>query len=323
MTTVAVVIPTLRRPEPLARCLAALAAQTHLPDELVVVTSTGDASTEAAVASSPTPVTLVRCDEPGVLAAMAAGAAATSAELVVFTDDAAEAPPAWLEQLVAALERSTLVGAAGGRDVVEHPDGTLEDAPRTSDVGRLTWYGRHDGGHHLGSAPSRDVAFLKGVNAAYRRHALGIPHGLRGEGAQVHFEVAMGRFARRRGYRLVYDPAIEVAHRPAPRQGEDQRGAPSPRAVSDAAYNLVVAIGGVRGACRVGYATVLGDRGSPGLGYALAVSLRGERGAVRRARSAIAGTLAGGWALARGRGLTYSTVPAARVAGDATSTSAS
>jgi GT2 family glycosyltransferase len=322
VTTVAVVVPTFRRPEPLARCLAALAAQTRPPDELVVVTSPGDADTDAVVAGSTARVTVVRCTAPGVLAAMAAGAAAATAEVVAFTDDDAEAPPTWLEQLLAVLAASPLVGAAGGRDVVEHPDGTFEDTPRTSDVGRLTWYGRHVGAHHLGQGPARDVAFLKGVNAAYRRHALGLPHGLRGEGAQVHFEVAMGRFARARGYRLVYDPAIEVAHRPAPRQGEDQRGAPSPRAVSDASYNLVVAIGGLRGACRVLYATALGDRGSPGVLYALAAALRGDLGAVRRARSAIAGTLAGGWALVRGRGVTYSTV-SSRSAGDATSTSAS
>jgi hypothetical protein len=171
----------------------------------------------------------------------------------------------------------------------------------------VAWFGRHVGGHHLGQGPPRDVAFLKGVNSAYRRRALAIPKGLRGTGAQAHLEVAIGRYARSLGYRLVYDPDITVAHHPAERQGGDQRTGPSSEAVADAAYNLVVAIGGRTGLARVLYATLLGDRGAPGLGRAAVAVLRGDRETARRLVPSVRGSLAGGWALARGRGVTYET----------------
>lgn len=248
---------------------------------------------------------MLALDEHGVLAAMAAGARATGCDVVCFTDDDAVPPPDWLERLAAVLEGSELVGGAGGRDVIV-ADGE-PDGPLTPDVGRVAWYGRHVGGHHLGEGPPRDVAFLKGVNAAYRRGALAIPRGLRGTGAQAHLEVAIGRHVRSLGYRLVYDPAITVAHHPAARHGDDQRGGPSRQAVFDASYNLVVAIGGVTGLARVAYATLVGDRGAPGLGRWAVAVLRSDRETARRLVPSVRGSLAGGLALARGRGVTYET----------------
>jgi GT2 family glycosyltransferase len=300
-----VVVPSYARPVELARCLDALARQRRAFDEIVVVTRADDPGTAEVARSSATRCTVLSLDEPGVLAAMAAGTRAMSTDVICFTDDDAVPPPDWLERLAATLERSELVGGAGGRDEV-FVDGTPE-GPRTEDVGRVAWFGRHVGGHHLGAGPPRDVAFLKGVNSAYRRRALAIPNGLRGMGAQAHLEVAIGRHARSLGYRLVYDPAITVAHHPAARQGDDQRAGPSTEAVFDAAYNLVVAIGGVTGLARVTYATLLGDRGAPGLGRAAVALLRGDRETARRLVPSVRGSLAGGWALVRGRGVTYET----------------
>ena len=290
----------------LSRCLAALGCQHLSFDEIVVATRLDDPGSAAAARASPTPCTVLELDAPGVLAAMVAGTRATSSEIVCFTDDDAVAPPDWLERLDAALAGAALVGGVGGRDVIV-VDGSPLDAPRTNDVGRVSWFGRHVGHHHLGAGSARDVAFLKGVNAAYRRRALGLPRGLRGAGAQAHFEVAVGRYAREQGYRLVYDPAICVEHHPAARQGGEQRGAPSPRAVSDAAYNLVVSIGGRTGLRRVAYAAVVGDRGAPGLVRALLAAVRGDRETARRLVPSVRGTLAGGWALLRRRGVRYET----------------
>jgi Glycosyl transferase family 2 len=316
---VAVIVPTHRRPDALARCLAALATQDRAPNEVVVAASGDDAATAQVVTAAAVPCRLVTVAAPGVLAAMSAGVRATDADVVCFTDDDAEPAADWVARLAAALAADARVGGAGGRDVVAHADGSVEDTPRTHDVGRVTWYGRHVGGHHLGVGPPRDVSFLKGVNAAYRRAALGLPLGLRGDGAEAHFEVAVGRFARAAGYRLVYDPATTVAHHPAPRHGEDQRAGtidagtdgrvpgPSPRAVADAAYNLVVAIGGSRGLARVGYAVVLGDRGAPGLGRAAVALATGDRATARRLAPSLRGTLAGAWAILTRRGLRYET----------------
>jgi GT2 family glycosyltransferase len=307
VTSYCAVVPTFGRPVELARCLDALGRQQRAFDEILVVTRVDDPTAAVVAASSPTPCTVLALDAKGAVAAMAAGARASTAEVICFTDDDAVAPPDWLERLESALGRSELVGGAGGRDEIVLDTGAASEGPRTHDVGRVTWYGRHVGGHHLGQGPPRDVSFLKGVNSAYRRRALGIPEGLRGTGAQAHLEVAVGRYARSHGYRLVYDPAITVEHHPAPRHGDDQRTGPSHEAVRDAAYNLVVAIGGVTGLVRVLYATLVGDRGAPGLGRAVAAALRGDHETTRRLAPSVAGSLAGGWALLRGRGLTYET----------------
>ena len=176
MPTLAVVIPTYRRPRELARCLAALALQTRPPDE-VVVAAFDDPDAAGVADRAPLTCTLVAVDLPGAAAAMVAGTRATGARLICFTDDNAVPPPRWVERLEDALDDPT-VGGAGGRDVVvDEGSGRTEDGTRTEDVGRLTWYGRHVGGHHLAEGAPRDVAFLKGVNAAYRREALacGVP----------------------------------------------------------------------------------------------------------------------------------------------------
>ncbi|HEV3212303.1 MAG TPA: glycosyltransferase family A protein [Acidimicrobiales bacterium] len=307
MTRYAIVVPTFGRPDDLTRCLDALGAQRRPFDEIVVATRTDDPVSASVAKASETRCTVLELEDKGVLAAMAAGARASSADVVCFTDDDAVAPPDWLERLDAALDGDARVGGAGGRDAIVVNGTATAAQSHTSGVGRVTWYGRHVGRHHLGAGGARDVAFLKGVNAAYRRRALGLPHGLRGAGAEAHYEIAVGRYARSQGYRLVYDPAITVEHHPAPRRGGDQRSAPSPAAISDASYNLVVAVGGFRGLARVAYATLVGDRGAPGLGRALLAVLRGDRATARRLGPSVRGSLAGGWALVRGRGVTYET----------------
>jgi hypothetical protein len=306
VTTLAVVVPTHHRPVTLAACLAALAGQDRAPDEVLVVARTGDEDAARVVATAPLHCTLVELDEPGVLAAMAAGARASTSEIICFTDDDATAPAGWLSGLLLLLEVAPTVGAAGGRD--ELFDGHVPRVePLTNNVGRLTWFGRHVGNHHLGAGPRREVAFLKGVNAGYRRGALGLPRGLRGSGAQAHFEIAIGRHVRSLGLALLYDPALTVQHRPAARLGEDTRADPSSVAVSDASYNRVVAIGGVRGLVRCVYAVAVGDRGSPGVLRALVALVRHDAVTAHKFAPAARGTVAGAWALLRGRGVTYET----------------
>jgi hypothetical protein len=307
VTTLAVIVPSYLRPELLARCLESIARQVRAPDEVIVVGRTSDPHVAAVAASAPVTCRLVTLDGPGVLAAMIAGVRASSAEIVAFTDDDAVPPPHWTERIVAEFEANALLGGFGGRDRIIEPDGTPRAEPLAAHVGELRWYGRHVGNHHLGTGTARRVRFLKGVNSAYRREALGLPEGLRGGGAQVHFEIAAGHYANAHGFVLRYDPAHYVEHHPGPRQGPDQRDAPTSQAVRDASYNLVVALGAGRGLVRVVYAVVVGDRGSPGVlraGFGLA---RGDRTTAGRLRASVSGTLAGGWALLRGRGITYVT----------------
>jgi GT2 family glycosyltransferase len=262
MSRVSIVVPSYRRPERLAQSLAALQRQSRPVDELIVVCRREDAATHA-LAGDVAGVLRVEVEVPGVLAAMRAGARAASGEFIGFVDDDAEPHEGWLEGVMGHLNDAE-VGAVGGRDIVAHQP---EHKP-TGDVGRLTAYGKLIGNHHLGAGPARDVNVLKAANMVFRRAALALPDGLRGEGAQVHFEVATSLWAASQGWRLVYDPGLVVDHFAGTRFDEDARRTKSSRATANAAFNLALCLGALRPDLRrrrLAYALLAGDRGAPGL----------------------------------------------------------
>lgn len=269
---VTVVIPSYRRPDQLARCLAGIAAQTLYPEELIVVVRQGDRETEDLLATWPGGLTVVSVDSPGQVAALQAGAERVSTDIVAFTDDDAVPRRDWLAGLARHF-RDPSVGAVGGRDVV-HGDvlsqsieaGTASGQFR---VGLISTWGRLSGNHHVGVGPARDVDTLKGVNMAVRSRVLAFPKGLRGAGAQVHNEVSVCLWVRLQGCRVIYDPSVVVDHFPAPRHDSDTRDGAAPEATANAAFNLtasVLALAPRLAARRMVYGVLVGDAGVPGLG---------------------------------------------------------
>ncbi|RZJ19485.1 MAG: glycosyltransferase family 2 protein [Brevundimonas sp.] len=118
MSDVAVLIPTLRRPESLTRALRSLFGHTAAMREIVVVDNdpqgTAGPVVEALRAEAPCPLVLVHAPTPGVATARNAGLAATDAPLIAFLDDDEAASPGWLAALLD-------VQAATGADVVFSP----------------------------------------------------------------------------------------------------------------------------------------------------------------------------------------------------------
>ena len=158
--------------------------------------------------------------EGGTVTALYAGLAHVSGKLVAIIDDVAVPRFDWLERLEATFDDDT-VGAVGGRDVVHH-GGDIEEG-WVPVVGRLTWYGKPVGNHHLGIGGARDVDFLKGCNFAFRRDEFKIPMGLLGSGAQQSQDMASCLEVRRLGSRVVYDPRIVVDHCPGERYDKNGR----------------------------------------------------------------------------------------------------
>ena len=122
---VAILIPTLRRPQSLERALVSVFAQIGVQDriaEIVVVDNDPDASAQGAcnrlAASCPWRLAYVHEPHPGVATARNAGLGATAAPLIAFLDDDEEAPPTWLASLLDAQQRfdaDVVFGPVAGR----------------------------------------------------------------------------------------------------------------------------------------------------------------------------------------------------------------
>jgi succinoglycan biosynthesis protein ExoM len=111
MNDVAVIVPTLRRPESLERALRSLFVQVAVADRIcaiVVADNDPQGSARAVVdrltSHSPWPLTYRHAPHPGVATARNAGLAATSAPLIAFLDDDEAASPTWLCELIRAHE---------------------------------------------------------------------------------------------------------------------------------------------------------------------------------------------------------------------------
>ena len=309
-------MPSWRRPDALRRCLRALASQSVAPGEVIVGVRDDDEATARCVAelapSYPVPLRRAATGEHGVIAAMNAALALATGEIIAFTDDDAEPHADWTERLSACFA-DPRVGGAGGRDwqPLERGD--------HADIGRVQWFGRVVGNHHLGVGPARPVDVLKGVNCAFRAsllRATGFDTRLAGDGAQMFWELALCLPLRRAGWTLIYDPAIAVEHHIAPRHDSDQRhrGVFSPAPQVDAVHNeTLVLLEHQRGAARAAFllwALLVGKRAEPGLLQLPRLLLAGDRDALARWRSTAAGRWRG-WTAFRHRGVdTASRLPA-------------
>ena len=126
---VSVVIPTYRRPELIARCLAAVLAQRLEPAafEVIVVDDGHDEATRAAVSAlapasgAPALVYLRPAHGRGPAVARNTGWRAARAPLVAFTDDDTLPERDWLAEGLAALRDPTLAAVCGR---VRVPDAT-------------------------------------------------------------------------------------------------------------------------------------------------------------------------------------------------------
>lgn len=127
---VAVVIPTLRRPDELTRALRSIFAQQGAEGrlrEIIVADNDPEASArqtvEALTSESPVPLIWTHAPRPGVATARNTGLAATQAPLIAFLDDDEAASSGWLAALLrgqAATGADAVFGPIQGRV----PDGT-------------------------------------------------------------------------------------------------------------------------------------------------------------------------------------------------------
>jgi len=211
------------------------------PDEVLVVARDTDSETKALLQSldlSSLVLRTVTVKLPGQLAAMNAALSVARGDIIAITDDDAAPHPDCLARIEAHFQADSKLGGVGGRDWLYHGE-RLEGGARKT-VGKVQWFGRVVGNHHLGVGGPKEVDVLKGVNMSYQRTFLQGMHfdeRLRGAGAQVHNDMAFSLAVKRAGWKLIYDPAVAVNHYPAPCLDEDQRHRFSAEALSDMVHN--------------------------------------------------------------------------------------
>lgn len=158
MPSVAVVIPVKNGETTIARTVRAVLAQTLPPAEVVVVDNGSTDGTAAAAEEAGARV--IHEAKPGSYAARNAGLAATTSELVAFTDDDCMPADDWLERLVAPFADPGVAGAGG--EIV--PAGVSTPAERWAEDRDVLSQARAFNNEYL--------PYLATANAAYRRAVL-------------------------------------------------------------------------------------------------------------------------------------------------------
>lgn len=228
MTIISVFIPTYRRTKDLERCLNALKNQIRLPDKVLLTIRDTDEETKNFLElynHSPLEIITANVSEPGVLAAHNQGYKIVIGDIIAITDDDSAPKSDWLERIEKFYLEHPDIGGYGGRDVVHENGDPILDRLE-SKVGRVTWFGKVIGNHHLGFGDAREVDVLKGVNSSYRHQVIsGFQYDscLRGSGTNSHWELALGLYAKSQGWKLVYEPTLLVDHYPGKRVGMAER----------------------------------------------------------------------------------------------------
>jgi GT2 family glycosyltransferase len=121
MATISVVLPAYFSHATLGRCLAALAAQTRPPDEVIVVNSSDETDTAEVVSTFPQVHFIQSPQRLLPHAARNVGLAAARGDVLVCSDPDVVACRSWLAQLEAAVDGGhQMVG--GAMDMQSHPE---------------------------------------------------------------------------------------------------------------------------------------------------------------------------------------------------------
>ncbi|CAM3269124.1 glycosyltransferase family 2 protein [Paenibacillus lupini] len=292
---ISVIIPTYMRLDSLVEGLGGLYKQERLPDEILVIARDSDRETiDYLNARLDGRLRYGMVYTPGTVEALNTGLAQATGDVIVITDDDTVPYPDWLARIEKHYEDDDKLGGLGGKDWVYHSGRLLFGQARN--VGKLYWFGRMAGNHHIGVGDAREVDILKGANMSFRKKALenlSFDRMLRGSGAQVHLEIGISLLVKQSGWKLLYDPSVCVNHFPAERFDEDKRNAFNETACRNMAHNETYTIlkhsGAIRRAVYLVWIALVGSPPSPGFLQFIRMVPREKGAAYRKLRSTYRG----------------------------------
>ena len=276
LLTTSVLIPSYRRPDRLEACLIALARQTVLPGEVIVVWQGDDTRTEDVAATLvkqlPYRLVVLHSPNPGIVPAENLALENASGQVIYLIDDDAVPPPGWLERFLRFYTDSS-VGAVGGPADNYRQNDTLFDRRTVEPVGRLTWYGRAHGNMRTqalewrGRAPLV-VDHLVGYNMTLRRSAFDrFEAGLRPYWQTFEMDACLQ--VKARGYQVLFDFGNVVDHFPTNPAFSGGRDGDLQVKIYNPAYNVAFVLSrhtrGLLRAVRLSYLLLIGSVGNPGL----------------------------------------------------------
>jgi glycosyltransferase involved in cell wall biosynthesis len=243
--TVAVTIITRNRLESLRYCLACVAQQTHLPNEIIVVDSSTDSATGDFVKEHYPGACYVHMTAPLGSQPRLRNQALECAksDIIAATDDDGYPQPGWLEAILKSYGPG--VGAVGGR--ILQGDADAGKAGRRPNAGTITVVGGARADFNAVWSEPFEVDHLQGTNMSFRRDLLNQAGGWdltleSGYAAYEDTETCLR--IKRLGYKVIYTPHAIVQHGLEARQGGFTRdfGASVPLAYSvsrNAVYTML------------------------------------------------------------------------------------
>lgn len=231
-STLAVVIPTWRRPKRLIQLLQSLQQQLRIPDEILIVCRDTDRDSLEAVAAwgrdpkNPLSFTVLTVDHGGHLPPLIAALQRCKSDIFCLIDDDAIPREDWLLRFERGFS-DPAVGGIGGT-IVNHfdPKGGSPGRPAVEHPAKLSWFGR-SGNYRTGGANSRlfEADCPVGCNMAFRRVAMeGCFDMVLNNGSAISFETDVALNVKKKGFGVYYDPDSVVDHFLTARQIESQRG---------------------------------------------------------------------------------------------------
>jgi len=301
-----VAIPTFERPAYLGRAVRSVLMQTFAPDEVLVVHRRDDSETVMTFNGlQDLPhgnlLRFVAVDEPGFLPPIWQAVHNCSGNVIVFLDDDAEAHRDWLERL-SAFYVDPSIGGVGGR-YLNYFNGVPQYLPPADVAGKLYWYGRYVGNMYKDFKPGRPIFVdcLMGGNMSYRVSLAKecLPERVLNQNVAFHWELDMALKIKKRGYRIVYDPAAVVDHHSAPRRISGMR-TPNYEGIYYANYNFAYIImrhfNLLRRLGYIGYTATVGEEASPGVAGLVLLWLVRRDLKWQLINASIRGRLDGAWA---------------------------